>query len=378
MNIRTVEAFVVKNEVSPRTGVSILYVDAHSFVVVKVTDQEGRVGWGETNAAPGVLDCVVSVGSSLVGTDASLRDHLDTVRYRAGSLAGGGFAASALSIALEDLTARRLGVSIAEMYGGPMRTDVRAYAASGGYTEGEHPSVTWPHEVERAIAAGFTALKLRVGGYPIRVEAPLLESVAASVPEGFDLMVDANAGYAMPQAIEMGHVLQDLGFRWYEEPLIQHSGYVGYPELTARLSIAVAAGEALLGPRAAFRFLAERTADIVQPDPVICGGVGATITISEMAAHNGIMATPHCANSGIGLTASLHALACLPNATRAFHALEPFLEYGIDGSVWRTALLQQPHELTDGRVPIPTGAGLGIDVDEEHIREVAIATGVSN
>jgi D-galactarolactone cycloisomerase len=373
MNIQGFDCFAVKNTVSPRTGVSILYVDTHSFVVVKLTDKDGLSGWGETNNAPGILSAVETVAGSLVGRDDSLRTMLDAVRFSAGGLAGGGFAASALSIALEDLRARQLGISIAEMYGGPVRTDARVYAASGGYTEGVHPSESWPAEVQRALEGGYTALKLRVGGYPIATEAKLLEEVASTVPVGFDLMVDGNAGYVMPQAVQMGTILGELGFRWFEEPLVQHGGYIGYPELTHRLPIAIAAGEATVSVRSAQHFLTTRSADIIQPDPVICGGVGAAILISEIAALNGIMSIPHCANSAIGITASLHALACIPNATRSFVSLEPLLEFGIDGSVWRTELLAQPHVMKDGRIPIPSGPGLGIEVDESHIRSVAIA-----
>lgn len=373
MKVRNFECFLVKNTISPRTGVSILYVDSFSYVVVKLTDENRVTGWGETYATPGILETVGAVANSLVGRDESLRSLLRHVRFTAGGITGGGFATSALSIALEDLRARQLGVSVSELYGGAVRTDVRAYAASGGYTEGVHPSVTWPAEAERAMTEGFTALKFRIGGYSIAEEAAILERVRSTVPDGFDLMTDGNAAYMLPDALEMGHVMEDLGFRWYEEPMPQH-GYVNYPELTAQLDIAVAAGEGIVSRTLAQQFLSRRSANIIQPDPVICGGIGDGIYISEMAALNGIMSVPHSSNSAIGITASLHIAACLPNPTRALHGLEPLLEFGIDGSVWRTELLTEPHRMIDGRVPVPTGPGLGIDVNEDHIRKVAIAS----
>lgn len=374
MRIRQFESFVVKNDVSPRTGVSILYISSHAYVLVKLTDEDGVVGWGETYVAAGVLATIDTVAETLVGRDQSLRSLLREVRFVAGGIGGGGFAASALSLALEDLHARQLGVSISGLYGGAVREDVRVYAASGGYTEGVHPADSWPTEVDRAIDEGFTALKFRIGGYPIRDEAVILEKVRARIPEGFDLMADGNAAYMLPQALEMGHVLEDLGFRWYEEPMLQRGGYVGYPELTERLTIAIAGGEGIVSRTDAQRFLSTRSADIIQPDPVICGGVGDAIFISEMAGLNGIMSTPHASNSAIGITASLHIIACLPNPTRALHGLEPVLEFGIDGSVWRTSLLVEPHVMTDGRMPVPTGPGLGIEIDEAHVRQVAIAS----
>lgn len=374
MNVRQYECFVVSNDVSPRTGVSILYISSHAYVLVKLTDDDGVSGWGETYAAPGTLAAVSAVAETLVGrSDASLRASLRHVRFAAGGISGGGFASSALALALEDLRARQLGVSLSTMYGGAVRDDVRAYAASGGYTEGVHPADSWPDELERAIGDGFTALKYRIGGYPIADEAAVLQRVRAATPDGFDLMVDGNAAYMLPQALEMGAVLTDLGFRWYEEPMAQR-GYVDYPELTRRLTIAVAGGEGLVSRPDAVRFLGDRCADIVQPDPVICGGVGEALFIAEMAAAHGIMAVPHTSNSAIGITAGIHVAACTPNPTRAFHGLEPVVEFGIDGSVWRTEVLTEPHVIDEGRIRVPTGAGLGVEIDEEHVRRVAVAS----
>jgi D-galactarolactone cycloisomerase len=374
VNITGYECFVVRNDVWPRTGVSILYISSHAYVLVKLTDADGVSGWGETYASPGTYAAVGAVADTLLERgDESLRASLRHVRFAGGGIAGGGFASSALALALEDLCARRLDVSVSTMYGGAVHDDVRAYAASGGYTEGEHPEVTWPLELERAIGDGFTALKYRVGGYPIAVESAILERVRARTPDGFDLMADGNAAYMLPQALEMGGVLTDLGFRWYEEPMSQRS-YVDYPELTRRLQIAVAAGEGIVARPDAARFLGDRCADIIQPDPVICGGIGEALFISEMAAAHGIMAVPHTSNSAIGITAGIHVAACTPNPTRSFHGLEPIVEFGIDGSAWRTELLTEPHAIDGGRIRVPTGAGLGVEIDEAHVRRVAVAS----
>jgi D-galactarolactone cycloisomerase len=372
MNVRRWECFVVSNDVSPRTGVSILYISSHSYVLVKLTDEDGISGWGETYASPGTFAAVAAVAETLVDRgDESLRSSLRHVRFAAGGIAGGGFASSALALALEDLHARQLGISLSTLYGGAVRDDVRAYAASGGYTEGVDPADSWPAELDRAVDDGFTALKYRIGGYPIADEAAILERVKAATPDGFDLMADANAAYMLPDALQMGGVLTELGFRWYEEPMAQR-GYVDYPELTRRLSIAVAGGEGLVSRPDAARFLVDRCADIVQPDPVICGGVGEALFIAEMAAAHGIMAVPHTSNSAIGITAGIHAAACTPNPTRALHGLEPVVEFGIDGSVWRTSLLSEPHVIDKGRIHVPTGAGLGVEIDEDRVRHVAV------
>lgn len=372
MNIVDFECFVVTHHLSPRTGPSIAYSTEHAYVLVRLADADGVVGWGETYRTPGTLDAVVAVCESVRGRRASLRELLTEARWVGGGLAGGGFASSAVSVALEDLRARQLGVSVSEMYGGPMRSRVRPYAASGGYVEGEDPAVTWPRELERTLESGFTALKLRVGRDSIDSEEPLLRALKDDAPSGFELMADGNAAFTLPDAIRMGLILQDLGFRWYEEPMQQRGGYVGYDRLTSALAIAVAGGEGSLSRSDALRLLERNAVDVIQPDPVICGGVGDCVAIADMAALHGVTTVPHASNNAIGIAASLQIVATLGDATRSPSVPDPLLEYGIDENPNRTRLLVSPLELRDGWFDVPSGPGLGIEIDEEFLRANAI------
>jgi D-galactarolactone cycloisomerase len=367
--IDRVEVFVVRHRLDPRTGPSIAYSSEHAYGLLKVTDRDGRAGWGETYLVPGLPDMLREAGASLVGRPATaLRELVRDLRW---SLEHP-YAVSALVIALEDLRARQLGVSVAETYGGAARTRVRAYAASGGYIEGRDPADTWPDEVARVRERGFTALKLRIGRDPIAHEAPLVERLRADLPDGFDLMADGNAAYTFAGAVEMGRVLERLGFVWFEEPIRQRDAYAGYERLAAVLDVALAGGEVLPNRAAAVEFLARAAVDIVQPEPVICGGVGETLWIADLADLHAIAAMPHTSNSAIGIAAALQVLAALPNPTRSPSSPEPFLEYGVDDNPHRTGLLATPLEFQDGWVTIPTGPGLGIEIDEDYVRRHAI------
>lgn len=372
MKVAEFECFVITHHLSPRTGPSIAYSSEHAYVVVRLVDDNGVVGWGETYRTPGTVHTIEAVCRAIVGRDASLRDLIRDARWVGGGLAGGGFAPSAVSIALEDLRARQLGISVSELYGGPMRARVRPYAASGGYVEGEDPSVTWPRELERVIEAGYTALKLRVGRDPIEHEEPLLRTLRDEAPPEFELMADGNAAYSLPDAIRMGHILQDLGFRWYEEPMQQRGGYVGYDRLTSSLSIAIAGGEGSLSRSDALRLLGRNAVDVIQPDPVICGGVGDSIAIADMATIHGVTTVPHASNNAIGIAASLQIVATLPDATRSPSVPDPLLEYGIDENPNRERLLVEPPVIEDGWFQVPTGPGLGIEIDEDYLRSAAI------
>jgi D-galactarolactone cycloisomerase len=366
--IQNVECFVVRHRLSPRTGPSIAFSTEHAYVIVKITDGDGRAGWGETYLIPGIPSIVEEIGATLLGRPAtSLRALSSDVRWSAEHP----YATSALTIALEDLRARQLGCSVAESFGGAVRDRVRVYAASGGYIEGKDPADTWPAEVARLRDGGYTAIKLRIGRFPIRHEAPLLERLRADLPAEIALMADGNAAYTYPDAIQMGRVLERLGFAWFEEPLRQREGYVGYERLHAGLTIALAAGEILLNRSEAESFLARGCSDIVQPEPVICGGVAETLFISELAAVHAVTAMPHTSNSAIGIAAGLQVLACLPDPTRSPASTELFLEHGVDDNPHRAGLLTTPLRMTDGYVAVPDGPGLGVEVDEDYLRHHA-------
>lgn len=366
--IESVELFVIRHRLSRRTGPSIAFSDAHSYAIVRIVDVDGRAGWGETYLVPGIAAIIETVAPALVGRPATaLRGLISDVRWSAEHP----YASSAIAIALEDLRARQLGVSVATALGGAVRDSVRAYAASGGYIEGMDPALTWPAEAERAMAAGFTALKLRIGRYPVAHEAPLLEALRRDLPSDFALMADGNAAYTAPDAVAMGRVLEELGFLWFEEPMRQREGYVGYERLAAGLRIALAGGEILSSRETARTMLERGLLDIIQPEPVICGGIAETLFISELATTHNVTAMPHTSNSAIGIVAGLHVLAVLPDPTRSPATPELLLEHGIDENPHRDALLAPVLRLEGGRVKVPDGPGLGFDVDESYLRQHA-------
>ena len=368
--IERVETFVVSHTLNPRTGPSIALSDAHAYILVKLTDSDGRSGWGETYLVPGMTAILEAVAPVVIGRSAS---ELRGLNRDIGWAAEHTYAASAMTIAVEDLRARQLGVSVAASFGGPVRDRVRLYAAFGGYVEDVHPKDTWPGDVQRVLDAGFTAMKFRVGRYPIAEEAPLLEKIRADLPDGVLLMADGNAGYTLPRAIEMGRILGALGFTWFEEPLRQRDGYSGYEHLRAALDIALAGGEILQSRSAAVDLLGRRAVDVVQPEPVICGGIEDTLWIADLAATHTIPAMPHTSNNALGIAAGLQVLACLPDPTRSPASDELFLEVGVDDNPHRAGLLATPMPFKDGWATIPDGPGLGVEIDEAYLAHHAVS-----
>jgi D-galactarolactone cycloisomerase len=368
VTIERVEVFTLVFKFSPARGPSIAYGDTHAYAVVKLTNSDGVAGWGETYLLPGLASVIEDVAPVLIGKNAQNALELKSAFAKGAEHA---YAASAISIAIDDLRARELNVPIYDLYGGAQRDRVRAYAAIEGYIEGTGPEQTWPTETQQLAASGYTAIKLRIGRYPLERERPLYEQVRRDLPDSVDLCADGNGGYTLRRAVETGKVLRDLGFLWFEEPMHQWDGYVGYDLLNASMDIALAGGEITMSRNAARDFVDNRKADIFQPEPVICGGINEALFIARLARLNGMSAMPHTSGGAIGIASALQVIAAMPNPTRIETFDLPMLETGSDPNPWRTDLFSTPLRQKNGWVDVPTGPGLGFEVDEAFVRRRA-------
>ena len=331
--------------------------------LVKITDADGRAGWGETYPVPAGVAIIRAAAATLIGRDP--QDATANWNLVWDASLGNGFATGALSIALDDLRARQLGVSVARLYGGPTRDRVRAYASSEGYIEGRTPIDAWLPEAERVVAAGFRGMKLRIGREPIVRELRDAAALRRAFPD-LDLMADGNAAYTLHEAVEVGHALHDLAFDWFEEPL-PTTGYIGYERLRERLPLALAGGESLQGRLEAHDPIERGAFDAIQPDVSICGGIGDGLAIAELARLVAMGIHPHACNGAIGLAATLQLHAVLPDPTR-LASYQPLLEVDFGFNPTRTDLLTTPLDFRNGWYTIPTGPGLGVDVDEAFVR----------
>src|SRR5580692_2684368 len=166
----------IANVSEPR-GPSSGWYDTRESVLVRLRDSDGRSGWGEAALRQGVVATARELGELLTGADprraGSLLDQL--TRTTADQ-----WAVSALSVALDDLRARQLGISVADLYGGRRRDAVRAYASTAGYHASREPEELWPAEVAEALAAGFGAIKFRIGRYPAQRELAVLAGIRSA------------------------------------------------------------------------------------------------------------------------------------------------------------------------------------------------------
>lgn len=374
LRITSIEVIPLSTPLTVPRGPSILTYAKRDTLFIKLNTDTGLVGWGETYRLAGVegalrdILCPLLIGRNPL----ELRSLHAEMR---GATFDNGFAVGGMDLALHDLLGKALGVPVHQLYGGALRSSIEAYASLPGYYDDRGPESHWLADAEDLVTRGFHGVKFRVGRFDPRREAAILGEVRSAVGRDVRLMADGNAAYAPDQSLRMAYALSDLDFEWLEEPLPQ-SGYLGYPELRAKMSLPLAGGEGLLNRSAAHASLERGCFDIVQPDVSICGGIGETLFIGDLARLSAVRCIPHCWAGALTLAATLQVCTLLPEMSRLRGSAEPLLEFDVTENPFRdNVVVGDPFALHDGRVAVPSAPGLGIDIDEDALRGYGAQSG---
>ena len=301
----------------------------------------------------------------LVGSDAFATElHWQNLYNRLRDHGQKGLAIEALSavdIALWDLKGRQLGLPAHRLMGGPLRTRVQAYA-TGFYRKRSGDAVSYLCDEARQRAdAGFKAIKLKLG-FGIDEDVRLCRSVRRAVGDTMTIMVDANHAYDATAAIRVGRQIEDLDIAWFED-LVPPEDLLGYRQVRSALRMPIAGGEAEF-TRWGFRsILVERAIDILQPDVCAAGGRSECKKIADMANAFGVRVNPHVWGTGVALAASLQLIATLPDNPPGLNPIPPLLELDQSEHPFRMAILMEPIRHQAGWVEVPSGPGLGIEID---------------
>ncbi|TKA30221.1 hypothetical protein B0A54_15415 [Friedmanniomyces endolithicus] len=350
------------------------------WLFVKITDSEGRVGWGEatleghTEAIEGTLR---GYAKRFTGLEADDIEEIWQLAWRKSFYRGGPVFMSALSgidIALWDLKGRKLGVPIWQLLGGKVRARVAVYAWIGG----DRPS-----DIETAargrLAQGFKAIKMNatedIGWLdsPSTLQASVerLKSVNAL---GMDAAVDFHGRLHKPMAKQLAKALEPHGPLFIEEPLLSEHPE-GIKELYGLTTCPIALGERLYSRWDFKRFFEDHSVDIIQPDISHCGGISEMRRIAAMAEAYDVALAPHCPLGPIALAACLQIGICTPNhqiqeMSLGMHYNVLAGEYDINSYITNPEVF----DVKDGFVEKLTGPGLGIEINEELVRKVAETT----
>jgi D-galactarolactone cycloisomerase len=372
LKITKVETFLLRHKLPRAIGVSIALSDVRQSLLVKITSDSGLVGWGET-ADIGGARAIIETKLKPVLLGQNPLDHRKLWRSLWGANFGDGRAVAGVDIALHDLRGKALGQSVAEMYGGRVRDKVLAYASAMNYTDGVRPEEQFPAEAAALARRGFRAMKIRTGRFEPRRDLAVLTKIREAVGPDVTLLTDGNGAFTLPQAVQFGKQLEKLDFYCFEEPLPQGLNYAGYDVLTDSLDICVAGGEVLDSRVSAREHIVKRSFDIIQPDVVLCGGVAEVLFIADMARLFSVQFLPHCWSGAIGIAATLQVLSLTADATHGFTSDQPMLEFDQAENPFREELITRPFAISkDGTVEIPTGPGLGIEIDEEVVKKYAV------
>lgn len=345
------------------------------WLFLKVETDEGIVGWGEPvleGRAATVAAAVDELSDYVIGKDPRNIEDLWTVMYRAGFYRGGPILMSALAgidQALWDIKGKALGVPAYELLGGKVRDRIRVYSWIGG----DRPAET-ALAARDAVDRGFTAVKMNgteemqyIDSWD-KVERCIanVQAVREAVGTNVGIGVDFHGRVHKPMAKVLIKELEPYKLMFIEEPVLSEN--VGSMlDVLRNTSTPIALGERLYSRWDFKDIIASGAVDIIQPDPSHCGGITETRKIAAMAEAYDVAVALHCPLGPIALAANLQIDAGCYNAfiqeqSLGIHYNESndLLDYVVDPSVF---------SYDEGMVKIPTGPGLGIEVNEEYVLE---------
>jgi D-galactarolactone cycloisomerase len=378
MKITELKIHVLKSALAEPFAFSQGWVRQRCATLVEAITDAGITGWGEAFAQglepPEIAATVIDKALRPIVTGADPLDtevlwhrmyHLTRDYGRKGSVIAG---ISAVDMALWDIAGKYHEVPIYRLLGGAFRTRVQPYATGFYRIKGQGEAKRLGEEAVRHFDAGFSLMKVKLG-YGIDDDIACMAEIGRAIQgKPVTLMVDTNHAYGRADALRLGRALEQYKLRWYEEPVVPED-IAGYVEMRQKLSMPIAGGEnehTLYGFR---ELLGAGAVDIAQPDLGSCGGISAAKHITAIAQAHGVQVNPHVWGSAIAQAASLQLLAALPVAHHSLYAQEPVLEFDRSSHPFRVRLISKPIQPVDGWVEIPSGPGLGVEVDRAVLEE---------
>ncbi|MEU1689083.1 enolase C-terminal domain-like protein [Micromonospora sp. NPDC005707] len=338
-------------------------------VLVKVT-AGGVSGWGEATPIPAwtyeTAESIVTtidryLAPAILGRPAWDLDGVTTAFDRAinrGFTIGSPLAKSAVDIALHDLLGRALGVPVGVLWGQRRRETIQLGWIVSGQTAAE---------VADAVAEGgdlgYRAFKVKVGLHSEAEDAAVVRAVREAAPDAA-LWVDANQGYTVDGALRMARRLAEYDVTAFEQPLPAND-VAGQRRLRESSPIPVALDESLRHPSDLATFVKLDAVDVAIAKVQRSGGLTLSRRLCALAEDAGVrLMGSGLTDSDLGLAASLHLFAAYGIDTPVDLNGRQFLtsSYATGATV----------EVKDGVAQVPTGPGLGVEVDESVVRELAV------
>jgi galactonate dehydratase len=381
--------------------IDTLHADAGkgNFDFLKITAENGLVGWSEYNetfGGLGVTAAVEGLASMVVGKDAHAYEAIVAAMYAARRQAPGGIvqqAIAAIENALIDLKAKALGVPVYELFGGPQRDRLRLYWSHCGSfriglsKEMQIPPVRNLHDViaqgKEAVSKGYTALKTNIfvfdDGAPHmhmpgfarsgpefpslnaerRVLSALRDQLAAfreGAGKDMDILVDLNFNFRTEGFVKVARSMEPFDLFWVEidsfDPQALHY-------IRSRVPMPLASYESLYGRRGYRPFFEAQSADVAIIDAP-WNGVAESLKIAAMADTYEVNVAPHNFYGHLCTLMNAHWCAVVPNFR--------IMEIDVDNVPWFDELYTVKPVVKDGYLHLPTTPGWGTEVNEAGVK----------
>jgi galactonate dehydratase len=368
------------------TEIRTAEVRVHGYQVhVRIYTDQGIVGQGEsTDAAQGNVPLIRSFGRLLVGQDPlnieAAFERIRTAGIFAGAQSGQYITAlTGVEIALWDVAGKALGLPVYQLMGGKVRDRVRVYCDSGNreMTPGDERSLA---RIQQIRKMGFTAAKIDIddAADPARFDRVnwtasngeidhMLAKIAftrENYPKNIDLAVDMHGRYDATTGKRVAKEVEKFRLLWLEEP-VPPENIDAMRDIRASTSTPICCGENVYLRHGFREILEKRAADIVMPDFQKCGGLLEGRKIADMAHTYYVPVAPHAVTSPIGMMATAHVCAAIPNfLVQEWHWID-------SPDLWRN-WVKQGEIIENGFISPTDCPGLGVEMNEDGARKAQV------
>jgi L-alanine-DL-glutamate epimerase-like enolase superfamily enzyme len=295
--------------------------------------------------------------------------YIYNLNFRLSGLALG-IPLATIEFAILDMLGRIAGKSMGELIGEIHHPRVAVYQA----TEYREKPVEESVELIKRDVARYNAhaVKIKVGGLmfmtkDINAVGPkgrtetMIPLIRKTFGDKMVLYADSNGFYSVDEAIRVGRLLEDYGYGFFEEPVL-FDWYEETKEVADALRIPIAGGEQEYSLHGFRWLIANDGLQIVQPDNYYFGGMIRSMQVARMAQAFGKSCTPHMSGGGLGYLYMIHFVSALANAS-AHHEFK-----GLNTNV-QFECKTSPLKVVDGKIKVPTGPGLGVEIDPDFIKK---------
>lgn len=372
MKITAVRTHLLEHRLEVPFESASMRFDRRAHVLVEVECSDGTVGWGEClgPARPNAAVVAAYAGWMIGQNPLETERHWATLYNALRDQGQRGLTVTALSgidMALWDIKGKVLGQPVSVLLGARWRESVRAYATGSFKRDGVDRVSDNAQEMSQRRAEGFHACKIKIG-FGLAEDLAVIRAVREAIGSDMRLMIDANHGYTVTEAIRLGRAAADYDIDWFEEPVVPEQ-LSAYAQVRAGQPIPVAGGETWHTRWGHWQAIQAGAVDILQPDIAGCGGLSEAVKIASLATLHGVRIVPHVWGTGVHIAAALQFMAAMvPDPVRV-NPIEPIMEFDRTHNPFRQAVLTRPIEAVDGVVAIPDGPGLGIEVNRDALAE---------